>query len=649
MFSIRVKQLKRRITNYYHEVKDLKAQQYATQILPEIFGENWEEDAEQIPPIQEMMVTLEQINVVGQIFARAISHLAAEDPHSNFFYKISVLYHLGKILTCTLADTEIEMSSCVISDIQLSKDKYNQMQEELRPIKKNRNNSLTTIESIVKYIIDEAEHHYKEVHNFETWNEVLSFVFDVDVEDRSKGVKELKQTNIKELLLSEGWYGELIQSIFQKYDGLLTYTMSMLTMIQNTPYSEKFTPHLNKILEKLGTSTKIILLQGRLTKDFEELHLRQEEIITFKSKILEKIDSLQIDTNLDLVEKFFNQLIQISEITTESEIPASYTEIENYNEIASNVRVKMTFSHLDPIWKRYHDVFMDIRNSLINLDEFFDKMIRGVNDITADLFVEGFQAALPLHDIESCERAGIHVKNLTATSSTQKTKISDEDFDLKQKLLREFENLWGNLSDILKQKSNEEDAIQTDPKVFTPLYNVISSTYTEWTKHNVLSAFSEEAIMVSRYLNSMITILQTIYQKIEPYEKKFLNNDIMKSLQDDLDFFTEKMNKIHILQKISLILNGLTKNLWQLNRDFVLQVGEDPKYIQEPQMIEDLVQEIPNVLKREFIQRLITREHRQKKMEYYQKTLDIAETLKNVPIQERDIILPFAEIKSHNN
>lgn len=182
----------------------------------------------------------------------------------------------------------------------------------------------------------------------------------------------------------------------------------------------------------------------------------------------------------------------------------------------------MMMNSIIPKWSHYKEIFTDIRNSLINFDEFFDKMIRGVNDITADLFAEGFQASIPLQDVETCERAGIHVKNLTATFSSQKTQISDEDFDIKQKLLRKFEDMLHDLQTILRQKTTEEEAIKVEPQIFTPLLNIISGLYTQWTENKVLSAFKEEAIMVSRYLQSILNIIESIYKKIKPFEKNSL-------------------------------------------------------------------------------------------------------------------------------
>ncbi|MHA1521809.1 MAG: hypothetical protein ACTSRK_16655 [Promethearchaeota archaeon] len=645
MFNIRVKQLKRRIVTYYKELRDLEAQLFAAKILPEVFGDNWENDDTNVPPIQEIMNSLEQINVVGQIFARAISHLATDDPTPEIFYKISCLYCVGQILTCELSENEENPNSCDFASVKLDESKYDKMQEDLRPIKKNRNNSLTTIESIVKYIVENSREHYKDLESFQSWKEILNFVFDVDVDDRAKGAKQLKQINIKELLLSEGSYGPLVQAIYQKYDGLLIYTMSMLTMLSSTSHSEKFTPYLNKILENLGTSTKIILLQGRLTKDFENIHDKIDQMAAFKVILQGKLDSLEISIDQKIIDSYFTKLVDIPEISYEGEIQNSYSEIEGYEILSKNARIKMSFNRLDPIWAGYRENFVDIRNSLINLDQYFDKMIRGVNDITTDLFSGGFQAALPLHDIDSCEKVGIHVKNLTATSSNQKTKISEEDFDLKQQLLRKFEDTWDSLREILQAKSVEEDAIRADPKIFTPLLNTISQTYSEWAKNKVLSAFTEEAIVVSRYLYSSLAILEDIFEKILPFEKKFLNNELMRELQEDLEFFTLKMHDVEIIKKVSLVVNDLTKNLWQLNRDFVLQMGEDQKYLQDPDQITELVAEIPKTLKKEFIQKLITREKRQEKMDYYSTVLEIIEKLKEIPLDERKIILPFDQVK----
>ncbi|MHA1612512.1 MAG: hypothetical protein ACTSVZ_13555, partial [Promethearchaeota archaeon] len=113
----------------------------------------------------------------------------------------------------------------------------------------------------------------------------------------------------------------------------------------------------------------------------------------------------------------------------------------------------------------------------------------------------------------------------------------------------------------------------------------------------------------------------------------------------DLEFFSHKMHDVKAIQKVSLVLNELTKNLWQLNRDFVLQVGEEAKFLVDPDQIVEMIAEIPKTLKKEFIQKFITREDRQTKMDYYSTVLEIIEKLKEIPLDERNLILPFEQVK----
>ncbi|MCF2141936.1 MAG: hypothetical protein K9W44_17930 [Candidatus Lokiarchaeota archaeon] len=645
MFNIRLKQLKRRIYTYYSQLTNLSIQQFASQVLAEVFGENWENTEDVISPIQDILIVLDQINILGQIFGRGVSHMAVEEPHHEIFYKLQCLFNLGKIFIQTLSENECNFSDFNPRQIILSEEKFETLQNQLRPIKKNENHSLTTIESIVQYVLDHAFEEYNEFCSVNSWNELLSYIFQVDLEDETKGAKKIKQTNIKELLLSEQVEGALIESIFRKYDGLLAYTMSMLTMLSSTKYSEKYTPYLNKILEKLGTSTKVILLQGRLTKDFEILHELEKDIRDLQTKISGKIKSLQIAISEKKIQNFFNYLLHLPKLSKEMKFPESLEEAPGFEELTKNGRIKMMMNSIIPKWSHYKEIFTDIRNSLINFDEFFDKMIRGVNDITADLFAEGFQASIPLQDVETCERAGIHVKNLTATFSSQKTQISDEDFDIKQKLLRKFEDMLHDLQTILRQKTTEEEAIKVEPQIFTPLLNIISGLYTQWTENKVLSAFKEEAIMVSRYLQSILNIIESIYKKIKPFEKKFLNRENIKNLQVEHEYYMDKMSEIMMILKVSLFTNDLTKNIWHLSRDYVLKIGKNAKYIINPDEISKLISDMPKTLKREYMQRLITQEQRKEKMKYYSKVNEIIENLKNIPLSERELLIPYEEIK----
>ncbi|MHA1887859.1 MAG: hypothetical protein DRO88_08450 [Promethearchaeia archaeon] len=648
MFNIRIKQLKKRMNSLYGQLSNPLIQQFATQVMEEVFGLDWNEMDEIKSPIQEIMIILDKIHLLGQIFARGISNLAVEDSRPELYYMLHSLFNLGKIVIRTLADQEIDFDQIDPKQITLSEEKFKNLQNELRPIQKNRNSNITTIEGIVQYVLDNAKKEHEKFEQIQSWNGLLSYIFDVDLEDETKGAKKIKQVNIKELLLSEQAEGPLIENIFQKYDGLLAYTMSMLTMLSNTPFSEKYTPYLNKILEKLGSSTKVILLQGRLTKDFENLHAVEKEIRLLQEKISSKIESIQLDISKELVSNFFDAVLTLPNFSNDANFPDSLEDIPSYQKISKNNRIKMMLNSLFPKWNYYKDTYLDIRNSLINFNQFFDKIIRGVNDITADLFSEGFQATIPLHDIETCEKAGIHVKNLTATFSTQKTKISDEDFDLKQKLLREFENLLHKLQWVLKQKSTEEEAIGVEPKIFTPLSKVIAGLYTEWNENNVLSTFKEEAIMVSRYLFSVLKIIKEIYQEIKPFEKLFLNRENFKKLQEAHEFFMDKLSEITMILKVSLFINELTKNLWQLSRDYVIKVGKNDEYINNPEKISNLIENIPKTLKREYLQKLITQEQRKEKMKYYEKVCESIEILKNLPLEERKMLVSYKEIKKSN-
>ena len=74
--------------------------------------------------------------------------------------------------------------------------------------------------------------------------------------------------------------------------------------------------------------------------------------------------------------------------------------------------------------------------TLKDLDDFLGSVIKNANLITSDLFSQGFRASIPLHDIEKCEKAGLHLRNITATSSTQKVQLDEGSYDMKLKLLR---------------------------------------------------------------------------------------------------------------------------------------------------------------------------------------------------------------------
>ena len=109
-----------------------------------------------------------------------------------------------------------------------------------------------------------AHENHLEITQLQSWNDLLSLIFQTDTLDQSKGAKKIKQVNIKEQILSNYYSGDFIKKISQEYDGILTFSMTLLTMISSTNFAEKYTPGLNEILESLGGSTQITLLQNRL-------------------------------------------------------------------------------------------------------------------------------------------------------------------------------------------------------------------------------------------------------------------------------------------------------------------------------------------------------------------------------------------------
>lgn len=82
-----------------------------------------------------------------------------------------------------------------------------------------------------------------------------------------------------------------------------------------------------------------------------------------------------------------------------------------------------------------------------------------------------------------------------------------------------------------------------------------------------------------------------------------------------------------------------------MSRDYVLKIGKNAKYIINPDEISKLISDMPKTLKREYMQRLITQEQRKEKMKYYSKVNEIIENLKNIPLSERELLIPYEEIK----
>lgn len=588
---------------------------------------------------------LNQINLLGQIYSRAISKMASDEISDEIYYKIQSLGIFMDLIIIAISEHPLEFPLDISQKIELKPEKFTNLQEQIRPIKKMRNNSLTTIEHILEYILKNSKEYYNDFSQFLSWEQLVSFVFGTDISDKTKGAKKIEHVNIKEQILSNNLQGPLIIEISQKYDGLIAYTMSLLTMVSTTDHSDEFNGRLNKILEKLGSSTQITLLQSRLLKTMKRRDTKDEDIKDLHQKIIEDCKTSSMNCEIDKIEKILSEF-HFPKLDLGLKHLAALKDIENFNEIFTSENFLSYFRKLKIIWQEYDDIFQELYATLEDLLDFFNSIIKTTNKITADLFSRGFQASIPLYDIETCERAGIHIKNIAATSSNLKTQVSDKSNDMKSKLLRKMEKEWKDLEKILEKKGMEEDTVTNigiEDKVFTEFLKLFQKAFNIMNQNKVFSGYREEVYIASRIMYSIVNVLKNVMDLITPIKDLRFNTENMDVYKPIIYALHQYIEKSKALLEFIILISNLSKQLWQLNREYVMLIGEDTDYILSPEKIEELIKDIPTIIKREFQQRLITSEKRKEKQEYYTELMKNITILKKIPIQQRMWLLPCSE------
>ncbi|MHA1602414.1 MAG: hypothetical protein ACTSUI_05325, partial [Promethearchaeota archaeon] len=385
MINIRVNQLKRKMNSVTPTLQNKETQDIANLIMQDFDNEVF----------SMLFGHLNQIPLLGQIFSRAMAQIATDESSEDILYQIQILERTADLLIMELSETPMNFPIDIHEKIQLNAGKLRKVQDRIAPIRKQRNKNLTTIEKILKFTLSEARILYPKISLIKSWDQLLSFVFSTDVEDESKGVSKLEQIHIKEQILANQLEGALIKQISEKYDGILAYSMSLLTMLTNSKFNASFTPQLNEILEKISGSTTMILLQGRLNNvNNERTHLKTS-LDELKSKII-----LDIKTNPSAippfqVKKALEKLEYPLNFDPDSQIPRLSEFLDIYRLIKLPPIIK-EYNLLNEIWEKIRANFQEFISTLKEILVFFNKIIFNTNDITARLFSKGFQAAIPL-------------------------------------------------------------------------------------------------------------------------------------------------------------------------------------------------------------------------------------------------------------
>jgi hypothetical protein len=650
MLNMRINQLKRNVIPFISTISDPYTKEFAESVMNLAFGDLQSGSTSTSALIVRLYDILSQIDILGQIFSRILSKIAAETASNTLFFQLNSLILFSSYIIPALSENPPGNAFDPAQEYRLSPQKFNALQEDIRSLKKSQNQKITSMEGLLQYMVENAEPKNPDFIAATNWTGLLSFIFGVDANDEAQGVKELEQINIKELLLSEEVAGPFIDEIFQKYDGLLVYSMSLLTMLSGTKYSNEFNEPLGKLLDSLGTSSQTVMLQSRLTKNFAHIKPFADEIMDIQNKMVKRVQDESIEVPLLQITTFFHQLNRLKAMDKKplNTVPLKY--LTGYESIFSTQALSMFEFHIQKTWNLYNEAFGDLINSLNDLNVFYESIIKRANVITADLFSKGFQAAIPLLDVEVCEKAGIHLKNITATSSTMKINIPDEYLDKKMKLLRLFDTAWKHLKEALTRKCVEEQAmvcVDSDLKLFSEICAAMDFIINEWNARAVFSGYGEEVVFAGRVLYSSLKIFENMLVAITPIEKIAVTKDNLNDFLPVIGELSQNFAKIKNLAEVVVIINSITKNLWLLNREYVLKVTVDPEYFHNPASIKDLIKNIPKIMETEYRQRLIPLELKTGKIKVYDQLIKNIGELEAIGEEKRDLLVQFQEIPNN--
>jgi len=302
------------------------------------------------------------------------------------------------------------------------------------------------------------------------------------------------------------------------------------------------------------------------------------------------------------------------------------------------------------VWAQYSEVYCEIIDGIADLNRYLSSVVNKTNLITADLFSEGFRSSIPRNDIDNCERAGIHIKNISSTSSTKKIDIDEEYYNTKAKLYRRYEEKLETVINNLANKSREELSIRSlpqDKKIFSILFGNLQKTVSMWKKKSVFSGYSEEVIMSSRIIKSLESLLLEIDEGLKPVKNTLYTANKVEEFESIRKVMKKLNIKLRKLNSMVLNVNMITKKLWRLNREYILKISKDPSYFEDVGELKALVESLPSIFKRESQQRLITPAIKEQKIQQYYQLKDMVKELeKNFADSDRALLLPYEAIDS---
>ncbi len=579
--------------------------------------------------LEQIYNKIEKDPLFSPIFARIISQLSNLDFEKGLFYKIDVFLKFGSLILKEISEND-----------KIETKKSELLMEKFRNFQKNRESKekISSFQNFTELLLKRAEKEYEIIKKIDSIDDLFKYIFGIEAE--KKEVKKIEFINVKELLLMYNLRGSLIQDIIQKYDGTITFVVSGLTMITNSVYAEEFKPRLEKILEILGSSSQILILQNRLKNNFELYNKIIQEIIKIK------LDLANFNIKGEILDRFFDDLFPPIVFDVDKplgKIPMDKLTLNpQFSEIFQNKETYELRKLVIENFKQYQTTISELYDAIRDIDDFFKGLIRNINEITRDLLSKGFQSFLPMKDIQACEDAEINIKELCATSSTLKVAIPEEIFHKKILLQREFEDLELKIRRLLEIKVNEENQwAEPKSRYFEPILKDFNFILQNWHANQVINGYKEEVYFQARVLASTLNFMKPIHSKLVEIRNILVIRNFFNEKTEILRVISENFTNLKKLSVLVEIANKLLKKLWGLSRALPTSVAKNPEYFKNPESIKALIVEIPMRLKMEKAQKLISKEIFDSKNEVLENVNALIKSLSELPPYDLSLLEPL--------
>ncbi len=615
MFGIRTKQLERHLLNYIDSLTNEEEKEFAKTLFGYCFvGLVPRKDGEKLSFIESLYHSTENNEELSRVLSRTISRLATEEPSEETLYKLFGLVVFNHYLLTEFGEGENHQ--------KLDNKKLKSFQEQLKTGSKKENNKIKNLETMLHFFMEKASKNIQNLMQINSWEQLLFSIFGVHDLGTEKEPQDLNRDNLKALIMEIGWEGEIINDIFRKYQGLLTFSMSMLTALTGKTQEEEFKPKINNLLSQLGTSSQQMIFQKRLreqnktrTRVLNEL----EEIIT---EVIQKGQNLQLELDENIVLEFAKSVTKFPEFNEEEISLSSPEKIEGYDTIFSAAQFNRLKKKFHNIWEVYQNLIQQIDKNVRKIRNYLNTLIRKANDITSILLAQRFKCTLPLHDVEQMEKAGIKIKDIARSKSSTQLAVPDEVLNKKSRNWRKFDNNWQILQEFLAQKVREEEVIKSIPdrlRIFNHMNQSMRNLISSWEDDRMFTGYNAESPIALATLQSINPLMEKMNQSIESMKKIPYNRNNIPKFMDTFEKLNHLLAQFEHIGNTASHLNSITKFLHQISPDKVLKLSKNPSYIRSPEKMQEFFADLPKMIKRKYQQKLISSDEKHTYMQAYKR------------------------------